>query len=104
MLLTDAMRRFWNVAFHNLSVLCYVCVNFEHSNQFAFFDFSVGKRHQTMARARVETAKRTLQTGIAQAEAAKVTPRTGLSPKCDHRILLIFRFGACRGGNSQIVL
>ena len=54
-----------------------------------------------MARARVEAAKITPQIGIARMEAAKLAPRIGFSPNCDHRILLMLRFGACRGGTAQ---
>ena len=54
-----------------------------------------------MTRARMAAAKVTPQTRAARVETAKVAPRIGLSPKCDHRILLILTFSACRGGTSK---
>ena len=68
--------------------------------QFAFFDFCAGNYQQNIARARMEIVKISPQIGIARVEAAKVALRTGFSPKCDHRMLLILWFGACVGGTS----
>ena len=68
-----------------------------------------------MACAQVEAAKMAPQVGIVwvqatkiapqlrivQVEAAKIAPQLGLSPKFDHRILLILRLGTCMDGGSK---
>ena len=86
----------WEIPF---LATCFL-ISHHHIIKSAFIDFCAGKRHQIMARARVEAVK-IIAKRDGMRRSSKVTLLIGPSPKYGHRILFILWLGACVDETSE---